>query len=458
MSFTTVEFILVFLPLSYIAFRAFGRSRTALLAISAVFLAFFGAGGFASVAAFCLANHIILKFYSRDVSSRGRFWGAVAFNAAFLCLFKYFQDAIPGLAPFAPVGISYFTFRSLSLIIDAGYKKVDLSKTGFFDFVFYVVYFPALVAGPISRFRELSAPDPGKAPESFLNDGLAEGIFVFLKGAVCKVLIADPAFGYFAARSAETATLSAGNCALSIFAYSIYIYYDFLGYNLMAIGVSSAFGVGLPRNFDSPYLKRNIVEFWNSWHMTLSFWLRDYIFNPLGQALLRKKFFRDRGLLASAICYIATFALCGAWHGATAGFVAWGLYHGIMLTSYKAVQSFEKKTGLSKNPSYMAFFEKTGFAITFAFVSAGWVFFMFPEPGRSFAFLGRLFAFSAPFDPKGLASIARPMALAAFLFYDGRRKDKGTFEDAAAKFVLAGVSLNCLLSLSNARAFLYGGF
>jgi len=279
-----------------------------------------------------------------------------------------------------------------------------------------------------------------------------------MKGMVCKVLIADPAYGYFASRSSDFTAISAPNCALTIFAYSIFIYYDFLGYNFMALGASAMFGVKLPSNFNSPYLKRNIIEFWNSWHMTLSFWLRDYVFNPLGQALLRRKFFRERGLLTSTICYLFTFTLCGAWHGATAGFIAWGIYHGVMQSSYKIMQSLEKKAGLNQRAGYQDFFAKTGFAITFVFVSFGWIFFMFDSPAESLAFAGRLSAFSVPFDPKGLSAIARPLFLAIFLFYEDRRVNKNRFEDAAAKFAMAVIALNCILSLSNARAFLYGGF
>lgn len=457
MSFTALEFIFFFLPLSYLFFRFFNAGPTGIVLISLVYLLSFGVKGFVSLSLFCLVNYIVLKRYCVKRSGV-TFWLALIFNLFYLCAFKYFSETYPLLHDFYPTGISYFTFKAISILIDVRHLKVEASHLEFLIYVLYITYFPSLVAGPITRFKEIRKQFIAQPSFLFSVEGLKDGFFIFLKGMVYKILIADQAFEYFSICRVLLGQLPALNCLTAIFAYSIFIYYDFLGYNYMAIGVSRIFGVELPANFNSPYLKKNIIEFWNSWHITLSFWLRDYIFNPAGQFLLRKKFFRERSILTSAICYLVTFTLCGAWHGVSTNYILWGVYHGSLIVCYKIICSVEKKAGIAGNPYYISFFKNSGFIFTYLFVSAGWVFFMFDSAQVSFNFIAKLFSARFSFMPGGVSSLIRAVLVAGFFFYDERRKSKTNFEEIGVQFIMAVIALKCVLSLSSARAFLYGGF
>ena len=260
---------------------------------------------------------------------------AVVANLAILSYFKYmrfFADIIqmtgtqiPEGWSFIqnialPLGISFYTFQGLSYVIDC-YRKDVAIQTSLIDFLCYLTLFPQLVAGPIVRYSEVS----GDIRDRRVNFPLfASGARRFIIGLAKKILLADTfARVADAAFTSSPQTLSAPEAWLALLCYSLQIYYDFSGYSDMAIGLGRMLGFHFPENFNYPYFSRSIQEFWRRWHMTLSRWLKDYLYIPLGGSRC-----------ASWRIYcnlLIVFALCGLWHGATFGFLAWGMYHGAFL-------------------------------------------------------------------------------------------------------------------------------
>ena len=291
----------------------------------------------------------------------------VVLNLAVLGLFKYADffrgtaDALLGDAfhPWhliLPLGISFFVFQKISYLIDL--RRGDRHVYGFLDFCMFVMFFPQLIAGPMVRHNEIIHQfglDP-RRPEMWEN--LARGFVLFVIGVAKKValadtlaMVADPLFG-----KAVSAPLSAAEAWVATGAYTLQIYFDFSGYSDMAIGLALMFGLRLPFNFNAPYRAVSIRDFWRRWHMTLSRFLRDYLYIPLGG--------NRCGALRQAVNVVATMLLGGLWHGANWTFVVWGGLHGAAL----AVNHVWQGWGL-RLPRVIAW------AVTLLFVMAGWVLF-----------------------------------------------------------------------------------
>ncbi|MAG55445.1 MAG: membrane-bound O-acyltransferase family protein [Planctomycetes bacterium] len=224
-----------------------------------------------------------------------------------------------------PVGISFYTFQSLSYTIDV-YRRTVPAERSFLTFAAYVSLFPQLVAGPIVRYREIRESLAAPGPDTAL---FARGVFRFGLGLAKKVLIAD-SVGRFADHLFDGPFAGTGaiDAWTGVVAYSVQIYFDFSGYSDMAIGLGAMLGFRLPENFDSPYRSASVTEFWRRWHMTLSSWLRDYLYIPLGG--------NRRGRARTWVNLAVTMLLCGLWHGAQWTFVAWGAWHGALLLVERA--------------------------------------------------------------------------------------------------------------------------
>jgi alginate O-acetyltransferase complex protein AlgI len=224
------------------------------------------------------------------------------------------------LAIVLPVGISFFTFQSMSYTIDIHRRRIEPTR-GFADFALFVSFFPQLVAGPIVRARELL---PQLAARRERGDvALRASLTVFLVGFLKKTFIADHLAVPVDAVFAPSASFDAVSHWLATALYGIQIYCDFSGYSDMAIGTAGLLGYRLVRNFDFPYLSRSIREFWRRWHISLSSWFRDYVYISLGgNRATRARTLRN---------LVAVFLLCGLWHGAAWTFVAWGAAHGTLL-------------------------------------------------------------------------------------------------------------------------------
>lgn len=216
-----------------------------------------------------------------------------------------------------PLGISFYTFQGISYIVDI-YRKTIEAQRSFADFLCYLAMFPQLVAGPIVRYGEIASTIGNRTVTA---EHFAEGVRRFVVGLAKKTLLADTFARVADAAFATPAGTLGGEAAwLGIICYTLQIYYDFSGYSDMAIGLGRMLGFQFPENFNYPYISRSIQEFWRRWHLTLSRWLKDYLYIPLGG--------NRCALWRNCLNLIIVFALCGLWHGATLGFLFWGLYHG----------------------------------------------------------------------------------------------------------------------------------
>ena len=269
---------------------------------------------------------------------------------------------VPHLEIVLPAGISFFTFQSMSYTIDV-YRRQLPATHSFRDFVLFVAFFPQLIAGPIVRGSQF-LPQLRMHDHRPVWDNLRRGLELFVRGFVKKVLFADSLAMFADPVFTHPAAFAPTSVWLAVIAYAGQIYYDFSGYSDMATGCGRMFGFEFPANFRHPYTSRSITEFWRRWHITLSSWLRDYLYIPLGGN--RKGPGRTYANLA------ITMLLGGLWHGASFTFVVWGAWHGAGLALDKL--RADRTTGSARGPAspLEAF---AGWCGTFLFVLVGWVFF-----------------------------------------------------------------------------------
>jgi alginate O-acetyltransferase complex protein AlgI len=293
---------------------------------------------------------------------------SVVSNLGLLAYFKYadfFVDNVAALlhvptAPLdiaLPIGISFFIFKTLSYTIDV-YRRDLAACRSWWRYALFVGYFPELVAGPIVRASIFLPQLTRSLAPSLARAGA--GLQLALLGVTKKWLIADRLAVFVDPVFSTPAAYSQGTVASAVVAYSLQIYCDFSGYSDMAIGISRVIGFDLPENFDMPYRATSITDFWRRWHITLSTWLRDYLYIPLGG--------NRKGELRTYINLMVTMLLGGLWHGASWTFVFWGFLHGAGLAAHKLWRRHVP-------PDFRPFRGVVGWATTYAFVCVGWVFF-----------------------------------------------------------------------------------
>jgi alginate O-acetyltransferase complex protein AlgI len=278
-------------------------------------------------------------------------------------------DPVPVLRFLLPLGISFYTFQSMSYAIDV-YRREAVCIRNFIDYACFVAMFPQLVAGPIIRFQEV-ADQLANRVHSF--EKFARGVAFFSLGMAKKVLLANSC-GKIADTAFAAGTLHWVDSWFGIAAYSFQIYFDFSGYSDMAIGLGLMFGFVFAKNFDSPYKSASITEFWQRWHISLSTWLREYLYIPLGG--------NRNGPIRTAVNLGIVMLLGGLWHGASWNFVIWGGMHGILLGSERM---------LGKKPFYAVLPRGLRIAVTFALVLIAWVFFRAETFPRALDYLGSMF-------------------------------------------------------------------
>lgn len=291
------------------------------------------------------------------------------------------QDAsLASSFDFGWLGFSYIAFRLIHTLRDRAAGR--LPQVGLRDFVTYIVFFPALTAGPIDRIERFQ---PQLQTQFHLgSDQLLTAGQRLVIGLLMKFVLAD-GLAFFALNEVNAWQVeSAGWMWLMLVAYAFRIFFDFAGYTHIAIGLGLLFGVLLPENFDRPYLKSNLTAFWNSWHITLAHWFRAYYFNPLTRWLRSRQV---QVWLVILVGQLSTMALIGLWHGITVNFVAWGLWHGAGLFAHNLWSQFAKSRNVVVDTRIA---QPLGVATTFAFVTIGWVWFALPAPqdaSRVFAVL-----------------------------------------------------------------------
>jgi alginate O-acetyltransferase complex protein AlgI len=348
--------------------------------------------------------------------------------------FSIFRSAI------LPAGISFYTFHLISYCLDRRSGRIP-DNPPFSHFALYITFFPHLVAGPILRYNDIK--DALDSLNRFMPsaEDVASAISYVCMGLAAKVLIADMLGGYVDDLvHAGPGNLTRAAALFVVFAYSFQIYFDFYGYSLVAIGLARLFGFRFPDNFKRPYEALNPKDFWRRWHVSLSMWLRDYVYLPLGG---------NRRYTLNILC---VFALCGLWHGAGWNFVVWGLYHAILVLAYAAV-----------GPVWDRLPKLVQSGLNFSAVSMGWVLFLFNFDDAYKFLTGSLW------QGQGGVGIGQPfsilvLAMAAFVCFGlniealAARADRPASRALAFTGAMAMLAIAVVLGINMSRDFIYFRF
>lgn len=411
MVFSTIIFLFRFLPITLALYYLVpGRFKnTVLFLCSLVFYSWGEVKFFPIMVALILINYIsglcMEKFSSNKGLRRLFLVISIVGSLSMLVFFKYTNFIIRTLNSLAglgiaelsglsvlPLGISFYTFQTMSYSIDVYRGQVE-TEHNIIDFGAYVVMFPQLIAGPIVKYRDVSDRLHVLEGRYDLHQ-IEEGVCIFVFGLAKKVLLADTIskiwtdiIGVYSAAGVQTAAgIGLANAStplvwLGVIAYSMQLYFDFSGYSMMAIGMGKMLGFDFPDNFNMPYISRSITEFWRRWHMTLSGWFREYVYIPLGG--------NRKGMARQIFNLFVVWALTGIWHGANWNFICWGLYYFVLLML--------EKTFL------LRYLEKGSWwphVYTLFLVVVGWAMFVGNEPGVGFGLL-----FQKLFIPSGGVSV-----------------------------------------------------
>jgi alginate O-acetyltransferase complex protein AlgI len=422
-TFTSLGFVLFFLAL--LGLRACMRHKPAekwLLLVAGIcfYLSW-------SVSCIVLVLFIALTDYhigrklgqTTSPSSRTRLLGiSLLTNIGLLGIFKYtnffIENVCLGLNSFGwnfptphlniilPPAISYFTFASMSYVIDVYYERMTPSESAR-DYVLFVMFFPKLLSGPIMRAREF-LPQLASRVQSSVED-IEAGVACFAVGAVKKLVIADQIAGHVNLIFGAPSQYDGFTLAQGLLGYAVQLYCDFSGYSDMAIGAARILGFRLPENFQMPFGATSITEFWRRWHITLSSWFRDYIFIPLEIATRNN----PKPVLRVSVNMVLTMLLCGLWHGASWNFVIWGGIHGAALSvhriwSVSSLSAFIGKGRISQN-----IWTLVSRALTLGVLLLAWVFF------RAESFTGALNYLKGMLFWNGGVRLVSPQILAAVL-------------------------------------------
>jgi alginate O-acetyltransferase complex protein AlgI len=398
MLFNSYEFVSVFLPVAFVGFFLIAgvSHRLAALWLGLASLVFYGYWNpqFVLLLLGSIAfNYAMGRAIShRQQTSQGKAWlaAAITANLVLLGIFKYANFFITNVntvtdAEFSlfdivlPLGISFFTFTQITFLVDT-YRGIA-REYSFIHYLLFVTYFPHLIAGPVLHHKQMMPQFADSATYRICGDAVVLGISIFVIGLAKKVLLADSFSEYATAvfsaadRGEELQFFEAWVGAL---AYTLQLYFDFSGYSDMAIGLSKMFGVDLPVNFNSPYKATNIIDFWRRWHMTLSQFLRDYLYIPLGG--------NRRGPVWRHFNLMVTMLIGGLWHGANWTFVVWGALHGVYLMINHGWRAFtDGKRWAHCGPTRLT--AALGVAITFLGVVAAWVIFRADSLGSALSIL-----------------------------------------------------------------------
>jgi len=398
MLFNSYIFLFAFLPLCMVGFAALasrGLGRVALLWLLAMSLVFYG--WWNPVYLLLLMSSVVANFVIGNVLSRASASGrpnspilfvGLAFNLGLIIWFKYLGffagvfAAVSGsnigfIDVALPLAISFFTFQQIAYLVDC--HRGQAGETDFFKYALFVTFFPQLIAGPIVHHSEVMHQYERAFGQKLKSINLVVGLTLIAAGLFKKVVIADHLALYASPVFADAeagGVLSFARAWSGTFAYTLQIYFDFSGYSDMALGLARLFGIKLPINFFSPYRATSIIEFWRRWHMTLSRFLRDYLYLPLGG--------NRKGPTRRHVNLMTTMLLGGLWHGAGWTFIAWGALHGVYLVinhGWRRVTGAWGWTGTSV-PA-MCF----GWCMTFIAVAVAWVFFRAETFGGALAIL-----------------------------------------------------------------------
>jgi D-alanyl-lipoteichoic acid acyltransferase DltB (MBOAT superfamily) len=472
MLFNSYDYLLWFLPGTLVVFFLLGRRPQAaqawLTVASLFFYGWWNPWHLPLILGSIAFNFAIARFLQAG-APRAVLALGVAANLVLLGVFKYADffianvarvagDTPPLLAIALPLGISFFTFTQIAYLVDVYRKRAQEPVLA--NYALFVTFFPHLLAGPILHHSEMMPQFAERTNKRPQWDNLAAGLFLLSIGLVKKVLIADTFAPIADAGFGAPATLTAPAAWMAVLAYTMQIYFDFSGYTDMALGAARLFNIRMPINFDSPYRATDIRDFWHRWHITLSRFLREYLYIPLGG--------NRGGDARTAANVLATFLLGGLWHGAAWTFVIWGLLHGTAMVAFR----LWTKLGFAL-PRPLAW------ALTFLFVMATWVFFRATSLDGALAMLHAMAGMNAAPDASTLAwlagvqarlgdALAVPPAWALLppaigLLVVFRRANSNAlamrFQPSLANGAFAALALPlCVLQLARVTPFLYFNF
>ncbi len=412
MVFSSNVFLLYFLPLFLLCYFICPRKyrNYVLLLFSVVFYAYGGPDFVLILLGATTVTYFLVKAMCRTDSTTQKKWlcaAAIIINLGLLVYYKYAGFLIKNLLPFTshlspltshlstivlPIGISFFTFQSITYVLDT-YRGQVKPMDKLTDYIVYIMMFPQLIAGPIVKYGDVE--QQLRHRESPASECL-QGFYRFVIGLSKKVLIADViAVQADACFGGNLATLDMGSAWIGSLAYTMQLYFDFSGYSDMAIGLGRIMGFKFPENFDNPYTSRSITEFWRRWHKTLGAFIMNYLYIPLGGNRKGQR----RTYLNLWICFL----LSGLWHGAAWNFVLWGAFHGFFIVLEKRLESGKWKVFLSP-------------LSTFLLVNFGWVLFRADSIGHAFDYYRAMFSFNFQGFSWNAGSQFYVTLLVAFLF------------------------------------------
>ncbi|MFL6445893.1 MAG: MBOAT family O-acyltransferase [Candidatus Sulfotelmatobacter sp.] len=373
--FQNAAYLLVFLVCVAVLVKVESPTvRQAVLLVASYGLYLTWARWFAAVLIFSVVMNYLLGEWLRRKPSAGRLWVGIFSNLLLLFAFKYVselagQSSIPSLQSFAhlalPLGISFWTFQALSYLFDV-YREEELDPS-FAEFALYMAFFPVTIAGPVCRMPEMLPQFRSErtTPSSEILEGLrriAVGAFMMQVAKLLSqgILAGDSIVTGFD----RTTRWSAPDVWCLAFGYGLQLFFDFAGYSHIAIGAARALGIGVPENFDRPFASTTPSIFWTRWHMSLSYWIRDYVFLPLA-TMRREIWWRHLTL-------ILAMTLFGLWHKASLLFLLWGCYHGVLLVLQRQAQQAKRR--LNWEPPAGPW-DLVSWIVTMTLISIGWIFF-----------------------------------------------------------------------------------
>lgn len=380
--FNTGLFLFLFLAFLCVYHAVKGHSRTKMWAVILFSLYFYYKSSASCVfilAGVCVSDYFLGLWLGRAHVEMRRYIVAlnVVLNLGLLTYFKYFHLIANAFASITstsfdlwdialPAGISFFTFRSISYIVDIYRRQLQPCRS-FVEYAFFLTFFPPLLAGPVVRARDLLPQIHANANPT--REMISEGLFLVMTGLVKKVVIADYLSGNFINRIFENPLLYSGfeNLIGSI-GFTIQLYCDFSGYSDMAIGIALLLGYRFKDNFRAPFKSQNPSEFWTRWHISLSTWLKDYLYIPLGG--------NRKGKMRTRFNLMATMTLGGLWHGASVMYIIWGAYNGLLLVVHKFLR---KVWHLPDSMRGHIAVRAANIAVTFVLMVIGFTFFRAPS-------------------------------------------------------------------------------
>jgi alginate O-acetyltransferase complex protein AlgI len=330
----------------------------------------------------------------------------IFYNLNHIFLWLHHSPISNQLSIIAPIGISFFTFRVIGLLIDIYRQKhsqIPLSK-----FILFLTFFPTFLSGPIDRFSNFS-DSVISIPSKFSSSNFFHGATRILFGLFKKIVIANNIATLINPVYNHVSSFSGLDLIITAYLFSFQLYFDFSGYSDMAIGMGKIFGFSVPENFNLPYLAISIKEFWQKWHISLSCWFRDYLYIPLGG--------NRRGFIRQIINFLIVFTITGLWHGASWNFLFWGLAHGLMQVINLLYTKF--LAGLSPINNISSKIKKLfGILITFNFVNYSWIFFRTQSFKDAYYFFSHLFSPTTNlFNYHSLTTIVIPIFILYILIF-----------------------------------------